>query len=270
MIDNRYYAMISIIILNYKSKGLVKNCIKSIYCNTKEIDYEIIVVDNNSGDDIGKMLKKRFPDVNFIQSENNLGFATGNNIGIKKAKGKYIAIINPDIVLMENSFKKMRDFMEKNQHIGIIGPQLVNPNGNIQYTRCRFPEFMTPVYRRTLLKKIKFIKNKINHYLTRDCDYNKTTKTDWVFGAFLFTKRDALENIGLFDERFFLGFEDTDLCKRFWDNEYEVWYFPKTKIIHYPHRFSKKGIFNKAIRIHIASWLKYFWKLRVNKFDINS
>ena len=257
--------MVSIVIVNYKSKGLLKNCIKSIYDKTRDLDYEIVVVDNNSEDGSEQMVIKRFPTVKFIQSGANLGFGAGANLGIDNTKGDYVTIINPDIVLMENSFKKLYDFAEKNPKIGLLAPQLINPDGTIQHTRCRFPEFLMPAYRRTFLKKIKFIKNKIFRYLTLDKDYNEIGKTDWIFGAVLFMRKEAFLNVGKFDERFFLGFEDTDLCRKLWNSGYQVWYYPKTRVIHYPHRFSQKKIFNKSVQAHITSWLKYFKKYGLKK-----
>lgn len=257
--------MISIIILNYKSKGLTKNCIKSIYKHTHGLDFEIIVVDNDSNDGVGEMIKKRFKNVIFIQSGSNIGMGGGNNIGIKRAKGDFIAVLNPDIVIKNDIFKKLLDFMQQNNKVGIVAPQLLNPNGSLQYTRCLFPDLLMPVYRRTPLKKIKFIKHKIDLYLTKDKDYNQTTKADWIFGAFLFIRKSALDKVGLFDERFFLGFEDTDLARRFWNNGYEVWYYPKTYAIHYPHRFSQKNFFGKTVRIHIMSWFSYFKKYKFKR-----
>ena len=256
---------LSIIILNYKSKGLVRNCLKSVYRHTQELDFEVIVVDNNSCDGIKEELKSDFSKVKFLEAPKNLGYSAGNNLGIQEAQGKYIVIVNPDISLQENSFKKMYDFMQKNEKIGILGPCLVNPDGTLQYTRCRYPQFLMPVYRRTWLKRLKFIKKKIDYYLTKDKDYSSPSVCDWLFGACLFVRKKALDQVGLLDERFFLGFEDTDWCRRFWGNNYEVWYFPKTKLIHYPHRFSRNNFFSKSVRIHIASWLKYFLKYGFRK-----
>ncbi len=259
---------ISFVILNYKSKGLVKNCISSIIkADLIGLQYEIIVVDNNSEDGIKEMLQENFSEVIFIQSKYNLGMGAGNNLGIKNAKGKYIALLNPDTMVTTDSFIKMYNFMESNPKIGLAGPKLINPDGSEQYTRCRFPEFLIPIYRRTPLKKIPRIQKKIDHYLTKDEDYNKTTKTDWVYGACFFIRQEVLKKIGLFDERFFLGFEDTDLCRRVWQGGYEVYYYPESKIFHYPHRFSGErnwlfGFFKKNVREHIVSWLKYFWKYR--------
>lgn len=257
--------MISIIIVSYKAKGLLKNCIKSIYSKTENLKYEIIVVDNNPEDSSKKMVSKRFPKVKFIQSKANIGFGAGANLGINQAIGEYVVIMNPDTVLKENSFKILYDFAKKNPNIGLLAPQIVNPDGTLQYTRCRFPEFLMPAYRRTFLKKLKFIKNKIDYYLTLDKDYNEEGKADWIFGAVLFIQKEALLRVGKFDERFFLGLEDTDLCRKFWNNGCEVWYYPKTQIIHYPHRFSQKKILSKAVQEHIISWLKYFKKYGFKK-----
>lgn len=259
--------MVSIIILNYNTSGLVKNCIKSIYKHIGNLEHEIIVIDNDSADKIGEMLKKRFPSVRFYKTGKNLGYGGGNNLGIKKAVGKYLVILNPDTVIIDKTFEKIYNFMDKDSSIGVIGPRLVSPNGETQHTRCRFPDFMMPIYRRTQLKNIKYIKNKIYKYTTRDVPYSKTTDTDWVFGAFLFIRKSAIDVVGMFDEDFFLGFEDADLCKRFWDNNYRVVYFSDTKVIHYPHRFSKKNIFNKSVREHILSWLKYFKKHGLKKIE---
>ena len=259
--------MISIIIVNYNTAGLVKNCIKSIYRHIGDVSHEIIVVDNNSSDEIGKMLKKRFSSVKFYRTNKNLGYGGGNNIGIKKAIGKYIAILNPDIVIKEQTFQRMYGFMEDNSDIGVIGPKLISPNGDIQHTRCRFPDFLTPIYRRTPLKKLKNIKSKIDNYTTRDITYNKTTETDWIFGAFLFIRKSAIDKVGMFDKRFFLGFEDADLCRRFWDNNYRVVYFSNTTVVHYPHRLSKKNIFSRPIREHTLSWLRYFKKYGLKNIE---
>jgi len=259
---------ISIIILNYKTKGLVKNCIRSIQnSDISSLDYEIIVVDNGSNDGIADMIKENFNSVRFIQSGNNLGMGAGNNLGIKNARGKYVAVINPDIMASIDELKKMYYFMEDNMQIGLVGPQLINPDNSLQYTCCRFPSFSIPIYRRTPLSRVNYIKKRIDLYLTKDQDYNMARKTDWIFGACLFIRRKALDRVGLFDERFFLGFEDTDLCRRMWSANYEVWYYPESKLIHYPHRFSGSdnwltGVFNKNVRIHIKSWVRYFWKYK--------
>lgn len=259
---------LSFIILNYKTKGLLKNCLRSIVnSDLGNLRYEIIVVDNNSGDGVKEMLQQNFANVIFIQSRHNLGMGAGNNLGIKQARGRYLAVLNPDTVVLPDAIKKLYALMEGNNRAGIAGPKLINPDGTLQYTRCRFPSFLTPVYRRTPLQKLKRVRQKLNLYLTKDQDYDIAGPADWLYGACLFIRGSVLDKTGLFDERYFLGFEDTDLCRRVRSAGYEVWYYPASVIIHYPHRFSGEGnwltgIFNQSIRIHIASWLKYFLKWR--------
>ena len=132
---------LSIIILNYKQKGLVKNCLKNILSLNLGLEYEIIVVDNNSSDGCTVMVKEEFPGVKIIASKKNLGYAGGNNLGIKKARGKYILILNPDITPLTNSIEEIYQFMENNPDCAIGGPKLLNPDRSTQISCCRFPKW---------------------------------------------------------------------------------------------------------------------------------
>ncbi len=277
---------LSIVILNYRQKGLVKQCIKGIVASRPNIEYELIIVDNNSNDGCVDMVNSMFqpeiqnksqqpqlplgdslkiPPIKTIQSELNGGFAAGNNLGIKEAEGKYIMIINPDIAVVPNALERMVEFMEKNNSIGIIGPKLINPDGSIQYSCRRFPNFFTPIYRRIFLGRLFFAKNNLVNYLMIDFDHESNISVDWLFGACLLIRKSALEEIGFFDERFFMYFEDLDLCRRFWKNGFKVFYFAEVEMVHYHQRLSaeKSGIlaiFSKGGRIHLASGIKYFIK----------
>ena len=259
---------ISFVILNYKSKGLLRNCLRSIMeLDWSGLRYEIIVVDNDSRDGVKETLGQNFAGVILIESPKNLGMGAGNNLGVKQARGEYLVVLNPDTVALAGAVNKMYDFMAANPQIGLVGPKLINPDGSLQYTRCRFPLLLTPVYRRTPLQKLNAIQHKLDLYLTKDQNYDEASRADWLYGACLFIRRKSLEQVGYFDERYFLGFEDTDLCRRLWQAGWEVWYYPQAVFIHYPQRFSGEGswltgIFNPSIRIHIASWLKYFLKWR--------
>lgn len=256
----------SIVILNYKSKGLTLNCIKSI----KESDFgglknEIIVVDNNSSDSIGEILSWQYPDIKFIKNKENLGMGEGNNKGIKKASGKYIIVMNPDTIAFCDTFRILFDFMEKNKDVGIVGPLQYNPDKSIQNSCYKFPSFFIPVYRRTPIGKMKFARKKVDKYLMKDFNHKSTREVDWLLGSFLFIRSSALEKVGLFDKRFFMYFEDTDLCRRFWKKKFRVVYNPNAKIIHNHIRQSAqdpwyKFFVNKSARCHIISWIKYFRK----------
>lgn len=266
---------ISFIILNYKHKGLLQNCLQSIInSDMKGLKYEIIVVDNASHDGVEQMLANNFSNLIFIASKKNRGFGAGNNLGIRQAQGKYVVILNPDTMALRDAFQSLFNFMETNPKVGIVGPQALNPDGTLQHTRCRYHDLITPIYRRTPLQKLAVIQKKLDFFLTKDKNYESTMPTDWLFGFCLCARKNVIEQVGLFDERFFLGFEDTDLCRKVWRAGHEVWYYPQAKLIHYPHRFSGEqnwffGINKPTVRIHIVSWIKYFWKWRGQRTQSN-
>jgi len=256
---------LSFIILNYRNKNLVKYCIKGIEGLSLDFKYEIIVVDNKSNDGCEEMIKKNFLQVKFIAAKNNRGYATGNNLGIKNSQGKYIVIINPDVAVFPATIEKLFKYLEANPEVGIVGPKLLNPDQTLQYSCGIFPDWRLPIYRRSLLGKTNRGKKWLKKYLMISWDHNEIKEVDWLFGAFLFIRKSCLDKVGLFDERFFLYLEDTDLCRRFWRNGYKVVYNPEVSVIHYHQRNSAEnkglgGLFKKTGRIHLYSFLKYYLK----------
>ena len=277
---------LSIILLNYKQKGLLKQCIKGIVTAQPRLDYEIIVVDNASGDNSLAMVKTMFsgkeaedasqsklplaqaaklPDSVTIQADTNGGFAVGNNLGIEKARGRYIMILNPDIAIVPNALEKMVNFMEQHLNVGMIGPKLINPDGSVQYSCRRFPSLTTPFFRRTMFGKLPLAKKPIEDYLMKDFDHNTNCAVDWLFGACLLARKSVLDKVGYFDERFFMYFEDLDLCRRFWQAGFKVMFFAETELVHYHQRLSAErggvlGILKRGGRVHFASGIKYFAK----------
>lgn len=256
---------LSIIILNYKTRGLLKQCLKGIQLFDLKLDYEIIVVDNHSSDDTIEMMRNEFPHIKLIASLVNNGHAAGMNLGIKEAKGKYLLLLNTDIAILDNTIRKMYDFMEAHPKAGLSGPKLLNPDGSTQLSCCQFPKFLIPIYRRTPLGKLPFTKKVLRRYLMLDWDHEETRTVDWILGACMIARKDAVEKVGPMDERFFLYFEDVDWCRRFWQAGYEVYYIAEVELVHYHRRESAenpglKGVFSYPTRIHIASWLKYFAK----------
>lgn len=256
---------LSIIILNYRNKNMVKYCIKGIKKLNLSLKYEIIVVDNNSHDGCGEMINKHFIDIKFIQAKGNRGYATGNNLGIKKAQGKYILILNPDIAILSNAIQRMYEYLETNTKVGIIGPKLLNADKSLQYSCGNFPDWRLPFFRRTFLSKTKAGKKWLKKYLIMDWDHNQTREIDWLFGACLMIRKEALDKVGLFDKNFFLYLEDTDLCRRFWKMGFRVVYFPIAEVVHYHQRSSAEnlglfGLLSNTGRIHLSSFLKYYFK----------
>ncbi|MBU1131784.1 glycosyltransferase family 2 protein [Patescibacteria group bacterium] len=255
---------LSIIIVSYKMSGLIKNCIKTILESALDFSFEIIVVDNGSQDNIADMMKKNYSSVKLILSEKNRGMGAGNNLGIKEAKGKYILVMNPDIFVFKDSLKKLIEFIKQKPDIGLVAPRLLNPDRTLQYTCYRRHNFLTPLYRRTFFGKFSFGKREIDRFLMSDFDHASTREVDWIQGSCVLVPREVFDEVGLFDERFFMYFEDTDLCRRIKLAGYKNIYFAGAEVIHLHTRQSGGGMLqifsNKLTRTHILSWLKYWYK----------
>jgi GT2 family glycosyltransferase len=262
---------LSIIILNYHSVGLVKQCLRGIVLAKPNLDYEVIVVDNASNDNCREVLARDFSEVVYLQLKFNRGYAVGNNAGLKQARGEYLLILNPDIAILPGSLEQLVKFMDEHPKTGLAGPRLVNPDGSLQYSTYNFPYFWLPLFRRTLLGKLSFINKWLKHYQMLDWDHKNNKTVDWLLGACLIVRAQAMQKVGLLDERYFLYVEDTDWCRRFWQTGWEVWYAAEVEIVHYHERLSAQATFGAFFRritwIHIASWLKYFlkWGLKVPK-----
>ncbi len=256
---------VSIIIVNYKSKEKTLACLKSIAeADMDGLLSEIIVVDNNSEDDSAEVIKKIYPKVKIIKSEKNLGMGGGNNLGIKAAQAEFILILNPDTIIKKDAIKILHNFIKSDEQIGIAGPKLLNPDNTLQYSCRRFPKFYTPILRRTFLGK--FAKNHLDNFLMKDYSHKEIKKVDWMLGSCLMVRKNILNKINNgFDERFFMYFEDTDLCKRVWQAGFKVVYNPQAIVIHNHARASAESpwylfFLNKLSRAHIMSWIKYFYK----------
>ncbi|MBU0722300.1 glycosyltransferase family 2 protein [Patescibacteria group bacterium] len=260
---------VSIIIVNYKSKDLTLNCIRSIrQADWPGLDYEIIVVDNYSGDLKADDLKQ-FGEIKFIMNSQTIGLGAANNKGAKIAQGKYIVIINPDTLIGKDVFIKLFVYMENHSQVGVVGPKQFNLDNTVQNSCFRWPGLITPLSRRTPLGKISYAKKNLDRFLYKDYNKDRAREVDWLLGSFLFCRASALKQIGLYDEKFFLYFEDTDLCKRFWQGGWKVVYNPEVAIIHNHGRQSARLPWywfyqNKAAWHHLASWARYLWKWKIN------
>ena len=260
---------LSVIILNYNTKDFLLPCIKGMVNHTNDLDYEIIIVDNASTDGSVPYIKEnilpRFPEAKLLESLANRGFSAGNNLGISRSGGRYALVINPDVVIWDNSLKAMVDYMDANPKVGIAGPRLLSPDGSLQHFVYRFPTPQVLVYRRTPLARFAFARRAIKQYLMADWDHNSDRAVDWIQGSCMIVRRDAIRKVGLMDEQYFLFLEDTDWCRRFWEAGFEVRYLAGVEIVHYHSRASVSphfylSLFNKMSWIHLSSALKYFRK----------
>ncbi len=260
--------MISFVITHCQTPVLLKLCLKSIKDNVGDLNYEIIVSDSQAGKSIRELIEEKFPQVKYLPFPKNVGYAKLVNKGIKFSKGEYILILNADILILKDTVKQMVEYMEENPEVGIIGPRLLTFSNQPQVSCFRFPTISAIVARRTFLKRLSWGKKKIRYFLMKDEDFSSAKPVDWVQGSAMLVRRKAIDKVGLMDERFFMYLEDTDWCRRFWRNGYQVVYLPIAQMSHYYYRVSKKWggfldiLFNKYTRIHLISAFKYFWKWR--------
>lgn len=273
---------LSIIILNYNNKNLAKELLRNLAELNLPYDYEVIVVDNASYDgmqnivhDYNEKYKDSWKELRYFQSEKNGGFAYGNNIGIKQAKGKYVMIMNPDLAILSDAVEKLYNYMEKNKDVGLAGPRLINADKSVQYSCTEFPDWKLPLYRRTFLGNTDKGKKWLFHYLMKDHDHYKDSFVPSLFGACLIIRKSSLEKVGLLDERYFMYMEDLDWSRRFWEEGYKVAYVGSAEIIHLHRRQSAgeslpKTLFSRSARHHIISFIKYLIKFKDKKLPKTS
>jgi len=223
---------VSIIIVNYNSTELLKNCLDSVEKYTTGINFEIVVVDNNSiTGDIDEISDNQNK-ITLIKNDVNKGFGAANNQGVKVAKGKYVLLLNNDTILFENSIKKVFDFAESLEGNEIIGCKLLNEDKSVQKSVYDLPNLLN-VFTSNFFLYLLFPKSKyFNKYHLMNKGIDNITEVDVVTGAFLFMSRKTFEALGGFDERFFFYMDETDLCYRHKKNNGRVIYFPETSIIH--------------------------------------
>ena len=233
------------------------------------LSYEIIVIDSTISRRARDLIREQYPEINYLPFKENLGYARGVNIGIQNSSGKYILILNPDVIVTDNSIQKMVNYMDKHLDIGMLGPRVLNFNGTHQKTFFSYYKPITiPARRSRLLGKIQPFKRALNDFLMSDANPAKLQTPDWIMGSTLMVRREAINKVGLMDEKFFMYFEDVDWARRFWHNDYKVVYYPEAVTYHYHQRESSSrlgildAIFNKKTRWHIRSAIKFFWKYR--------
>lgn len=258
---------LSFIILNYKNKNLTKELLQNLLDLNLALNYEIIVVDNASYDGIASIIKNHFPQVKFIQSKINGGFAYGNNLGMRESSGKYIMICNPDLAFLSNAVQRLYEYMELNPEVALAGPRLVNADKSIQYSCTTFPDWHLPIYRRTPLGNTRAGQLWLDKYLMKDINHQQNMFVPALFGACLIVCKQALVSVGYLDERYFMYMEDLDWSRRFWQAGLKVAYVGEAEVIHLHRRQSvadnlPKSLFNKSARYHIVSFFKYLWKFR--------
>lgn len=249
---------LSIIIVNYNITVLLRKCLQSIEHYLEGIKYEVIVIDNCSPDDSWKQLIDEFPNFDFIESSVNVGFAVANNVGVKKAKGEYVLLLNPDTELEGFYMKELLDFADDQPKFGCLGVRMHNLKGEFLPESKRSVPDMFNSFEKLFTN---FRKNNSKSYYRSDIAENEIAEVEVITGAFLLVKKDVYLEVGGLDEKYFMYGEDIDLCFSLLRNHYKNWYYGKVSILHHKGESTVKDLkylnrFYGAMKIFVDKYYK--------------
>jgi GT2 family glycosyltransferase len=237
---------ISVVIVGWNARHYLELCLESLVKAPPHRSMEVLVVDNASSDGTSEMIETKFPWVKLIKSSENLGFAKGNNIAIRQCQGRYITLVNPDVIVFPGCLDALADFLDQNPKVGNVGPRVLNPDMSMQSTCRRFPtlwnNFCSASGLATKFKNSRFFAGEHMFYFPHDL----TLAVDVLVGCFSMIRREAFDVVGLLDEGLFMYGDDVDWCRRARNAGWEVVFYPGAKAIHdrgkitapYPVRFA--------------------------------
>ncbi len=236
---------LSVIIVNYNVKYFLEQCLHSVIKACKAVEAEIIVADNNSTDGSRAYLEEKFTAVKFIWNSDNTGFAKANNLALQKARGEFILFLNPDTLLAEDSIEKCLQFFKTQQKIGALGIHMVDGSGNfLKESKRAFPSPLTSLFKLSGLARLFAGSKTFARYHLGHLAENKNHEVDVLAGAFMMIPKKILDEVGNFDERFFMYGEDVDLSYRIQKAGYKNYYFAESSIIHFKGESTKRGSLN--------------------------
>ena len=243
-----------IIIVNFNTASLLKECLKSIEENRGDIYLEILVVDNNSEDQSVEMVKKDFPQVKLIANLENIGFARGVNQALNVTKGRYFLLLNPDAKILPGVLRGLVDFMDQNKDAAISGVQLLNPDGTKQNSIANFPSLAQELFNKSLLR-ILFPKR----YPSKYQEFVSPIEVESVIGACMIIRPEAVKEVGELDPGYFLFLEETDWCYQMKKRGWKIYHLPQLQAIHKQGQ-SLLGFKSKGRIEYYRSYYRFFKK----------
>src|SRR5687768_1393884 len=264
--------MLSIVIVNYNVKFFLEQCLYSLRKSAAGIQTEIIVVDNQSIDGSINYLQPRFPEVQFIVSDTNIGFARASNKGLQYATGEYILFLNPDTLLSENTLETCISFFKKNPDAGALGVKMIDGSGRfLKESKRSFPSPLTSLFKLFGLSKIFPHSKLFSTYYLGHLEENKNHEVDVLAGAFMMLRKEVIKTLGSFDEKFFMYGEDIDLSYRIQKSGYKNYYIADTEIIHFKGESTRRGSLNYVMMFYKAMSIfvkKHYGGTRAGVFNI--
>jgi N-acetylglucosaminyl-diphospho-decaprenol L-rhamnosyltransferase len=237
---------LSIIIVNWNTKDLLVGCLRSLFATVRDLDLEVVLLDNASTDGSADMVRMWFPQVKLIQSQQNVGFARGNNVALTHAMGQYVLLLNPDTVVLDGAVEQLYQALQIFPSLGAAGAQLLNPGGSCQPSWGYFPSLWTEV---PGLDRLRFT---APQPLVRNLHNKKpsTISVDWASGACLMIRREALDQVGLLDEDYWLYTEEADWCFRAQKAGWRIGWLPEAQVVHMARAASRQRYTETMIHFH--------------------
>jgi GT2 family glycosyltransferase len=223
---------LSIVVICWNDWKVIENCLRSIFDCTHRIEYEVIVSDNGSTDGSVEKIRQQFPAVKLVENRANLGFARGNNSGIREARGEYVLILNPDTIMHEGSLDRWIEFADNHPEAGAFGCKVHNPDGTYQESARRFQTPARLLVAALYLRPLEYLAPEVfaDQYLRWEGDTER--EIDWQSGCCVMFRANVLKQLNGFDEQFFYQYEEVDLCRRVWDAGYPIRFTPTASITH--------------------------------------
>ena len=255
---------LSIVILSWNVCDLLRQCLISVArdrplsANHPPLATEIIVVDNASSDGSVEIVRTEFAEARLIVNTTNRGYTGGNNDGIAAATGRYVMILNPDTRVLDDALAALVSYADVHPDVGVVGPQLLNPDGSVQSSRRRFPTLMTGLFESTWLEPLA-PRDVLRRYYVLDQPDDAIQEVDWLFGACFLVRREVIQQVGALDEDFFMYSEEMDWCRRIRQAGWKVVYLPEAQVIHYGGKSSDQVAAQRHIYFQ-TSKVRYFRK----------
>lgn len=260
---------LSVVIVSWNTKELLLECLRSLSAELESTESEVFVVDNNSSDGSAELVSEQFTRIKLIANDRNRGFAAANNQALSQCRGHYVLLLNPDTEVKPGSIRTLIDFLDIRDRAGVVAPQLLNSDGTIQRSCRQFPTFTGMLYELLGLSRLFPEHPKFRQYKMLDWQHDDEREVDQPEGACLLLRQQVIEDVGLFDEAYFMLFEEVDLCYRIKQKGWQIWFTPEAQVVHHYGQSIKQVKVKMILSSHKG--LYRFWRkhYRGNRFYLD-